>query len=719
MRLKSGFVAPKSSRSHAAHRDTPSIVFDMIHRYPFSAIVGQDMLRRALALNAVRPDIGGLLVRGERGTAKSTAARALAHLLPALDAIEGCRFACDPSAPAYTRCDECQARAEAGEDLRSESRATPFVDLPVGATEDRVVGTLDIQKVLESGARHFEPGILAAANRGILYVDEVNLLDDHVVDALLDAAAMGVNLVEREGVSFSHPARFILIGTMNPEEGDLRPQLTDRFGLSVDVAAVEGLDARTEILRRRLAFDNDPESFSETWAQAEASLGERIKAARERLPRVRIRDRDLRVTAEMVSVAGVDGHRAELAILKTAQANAAFEERADIALSDLAMAARLALGHRIRRGPFEGEAADMSMVDAVLDRHGKDKDEGEGDDDEGGAHRAGEEGGKGPESPQGSPGDPGPGAAPPGEAPDGSTGIPRPGDVNPNENGPERPVASAQDAFELKKVEMRLDRRERRASGRRSRTRIDTRRGRYVRAEPAEGRLDDIAFDATLRATAIRQAPLVDGAALDVTIDDIHRKVRERKAGNLILFVVDASWSMATAQRLEAAKGAVMSLLIEAYQRRDRVGLTVFRRRGTRVILPFTSSVSLARNRLKEVAVGGKTPLSHALYTADRMFERELLRDPTALPRLVLLTDGAGNISLTGRPPAEEAKMLSARLLKRGVRSLVIDLYARSSVCGTSPAESLARHLGGELCPLENLRADKVVRQVRAQLLDA
>jgi len=677
--------------------------------YPFSAVVGQADLRRALILCAVRPDIGGVLVRGERGTAKSTAARALAALLPPIRVVDGCRFACDPGAPDEALCDDCRARRVAGQPLAIATRRTPFVDLPIGATEDRVIGTLDIRRVLASGERHFEPGVLAAANRGVLYVDEVNLLDDHVVDVLLDAAAMGVNIVEREGVSFAHPARFILIGTMNPEEGDLRPQLTDRFGLAVDVHAADGIDDRVEILRRRLSFDADPTAFAARWAEAEAALRGAIVAARDRLAGVRLPDRALRLAAELVEAVRVDGHRAELAILKTAQANAAFEGRLAVGPDDLALAARLALRHRMRRGPFEGDGADLSVIDAVLERQGGG---GTWDDAEGGAHpSAGAHEQEGRDPLGGQPGAEGPAGVPDADA----GGVPRPGRVAPDDSTAERPMATGE-AFEVRRLDSTLDRLSRRPSGRRSLTHTDTRRGRYVRARPVEDRLDDIAFDATLRAAAIRQAPLAPEAAVEIAMEDLHRKVRVRKAGHLILFMVDASWSMATAERLAAAKGAVLSLLVDAYQRRDRVALAVFRRQGTRVVLPFTTSVTLARRRLRDIAVGGKTPLSHALYTADRLFENAMARDPGALPLLVILTDGAGNISLTGRPPAEEARLLADRLRRRGVRSLVIDLYHRTYASGRSPAADLAAHLRGDLSTVAALRADGVADQVRVRL---
>lgn len=680
----------------------------MVPRFPFTAIVGQAALKRALVLNAVRPDIGGLLIRGERGTAKSTAARALAALLPPIEVLEGCRFGCDPSLPRAQRCAFCRAGPEEG--AAHLWRPTPFVDLPVGATEDRVVGTLDIRRVLATGERHFEPGLLAAAHRGILYVDEVNLLDDHVVDVLLDAAAMGQNQVEREGISFSHPARFILVGTMNPEEGDLRPQLTDRFGLAVEVRAVAEIEERVEILRRRLAFDADPEAFRAAWAPAETALRQAIVAARERLPQVVLSEGNLRLAAEMVLAVGVDGHRAELAILKTAQAQAAFEGRTQILPADLALAARLALAHRSRGGPFESGSGDLSAIDAVLERTGRG---GEGEAEAEGAAL-------GPEPPRPGDGSGEPLVAPrPGaeglEALESGRGMPRDGAAEPATEGGERWV-EAREMVGLARLGGELDRLARRAEGRRQLARTETRRGRYVRARPAGARLDDIAFDASLRAAAIRQAPLAPPAALRLELEDLQRKVRVRKAGSLILFLVDASWSMATSERLAAAKGAVLALLVDAYQRRDRVGLAVFRRQGTRVVLPFTASVARARRLLGDIAVGGKTPLSHALYTADRLFAQALARDATALPVLVLLSDGAGNISLSGLPPAEEARLLAEGLRRRGVRSIVIDLYSPDRPAAHSPAAELAAHLGAQLSVVAALDADGVARLVRAEL---
>ncbi|MFQ6100048.1 MAG: ATP-binding protein [Anaerolineae bacterium] len=320
--------------------------------FPFAAIVGQERMKRALILNAIYPQIGGVLIRGERGTAKSTAARALAALLPEIEVVADCSFGCDPDQPA-TWCTECRERNDTGGELPRARRRTRFVDLPVSATEDRVVGTLDIERAIQKGERHFEPGVLAAANRGVLYVDEVNLLDDHVVDLLLDAAAMGVNVVEREGISFSHPARFILIGTMNPEEGDLRPQLLDRFALCVDIRGIGDPAARMAIMERNLAYEADPEGVCAEWAPKEQKLSREIARARRLLPNVRHSQSDLATIATAMSELGVDGHRADLVVLKAARAHAAFEGHTRLSDRDILLAAELALPHRLKRHPLQ------------------------------------------------------------------------------------------------------------------------------------------------------------------------------------------------------------------------------------------------------------------------------------------------------------------------------------------------------------------------------
>ncbi len=345
--------------------------------FPFTAIVGQERMKRALILNAVSPRIGGVLIRGERGTAKSTAARALAALLPDMEIVADCRFSCDPNRPDQW-CDDCRERHADGV-LAVTIRRTPFIDLPVSATEDRVVGTLDIEQAIQKGEKHFEPGVLASANRGLLYVDEVNLLDDHVVDLLLDSAAMGVNIVEREGISFSHPARFILVGTMNPEEGDLRPQLLDRFAFSVNITGLKDATQRVQIMERRLAFEVSPVEFQEEWAPSEKALSDRISRAQSMVNKVRYSRRDLASIAGLTAALNVDGHRADLVILRGAQAHAAFHGRDRITDEDIILAAELALPHRVKGRMFQETAVSASELEDRLSEVQSDMGDGDMD----------------------------------------------------------------------------------------------------------------------------------------------------------------------------------------------------------------------------------------------------------------------------------------------------------------------------------------------------
>jgi Mg-chelatase subunit ChlI len=341
-------------------------------QYPFTAIVGQELMKKALVLNLINPKLGGVLIRGEKGTAKSTAVRALAELMEERGQAENCPFNCDPEDP-LNLCESCREKLEREGGLKTVKGRMRVVDLPVSATEDRVVGTLDIEEALKRGEKKFEPGILAQANRNILYVDEINLLDDHVVDVLLDSAAMGVNSIEREGISFSHPARFILVGTMNPEEGDLRPQLLDRFGLVADVAGERSVESRTEVVKRRLAYENDPEAFCLSYESEQKELRNKINKAKRLLPDVEIGDAALRTAAEISIALNVDGHRSDITMVKTAAALAAFSGATRISRQNLLDAARLALPHRLRRQPFEEGEFDFGRVGEIADKYWTDK----------------------------------------------------------------------------------------------------------------------------------------------------------------------------------------------------------------------------------------------------------------------------------------------------------------------------------------------------------
>lgn len=334
--------------------------------FPFSALVGQERMKLALILNVIDPAIDGVLIRGEKGTAKSTAVRSLAQLLPEIPVVPDCPFRCHPTRP-REMCSACRRRVEAGETLPSEIRKMRVLDLPVGATEDRVVGSLDIEHALKTGEQRFEPGILGKVHRGILYVDEVNLLEDHIVDVLLDAAAMGVNHIEREGVSYSHPSQFVLVGTMNPEEGDLRPQLLDRFGLCVDVTGIRDPHLRVQVIQRRQAFEADPEAFRRTWEAEDARLREAIVSAEKLLPRVRVDEETLEVIATLSVDLGVDGHRADVAMVKTVGALAAFRGRTEVTEEDIGEAAGLVYPHRLKKTPFEDKI--LSQEEVVTSVH--------------------------------------------------------------------------------------------------------------------------------------------------------------------------------------------------------------------------------------------------------------------------------------------------------------------------------------------------------------
>ncbi|AXE84949.1 putative cobaltochelatase [Streptomyces sp. Go-475] len=653
--------------------------------FPFTAVVGQDDLRLALLLNAVSPAVGGVLVRGEKGTAKSTAVRALSALLPQVPVVPGCRFSCDPVSP-DPGCPDGPHETGGGVE-----RPARMVELPVGASEDRLVGALDIERALSEGVKAFEPGLLADAHRGILYVDEVNLLHDHLVDLLLDAAAMGASYVEREGVSVRHAARFLLVGTMNPEEGELRPQLLDRFGLTVEVAASREPDQRVEVVRRRLAYDDDPAGFASRWAEEEAEVRARIVAARELLPSVRLGDGALRQIAATCAAFEVDGMRADIVMARTATALAAWAGRTDVLAEDVRQAALLALPHRRRRNPFDAPGLDEDKLDETLEEFGGPEDDDPDPD-------------PGPDGPGGGGGQPDPGEGPEG----GDTGA-RPeagegGQPQPSGGG-EQSAVRPSEPFRTKVLSVPgigegL-------AGRRSRAR--TEHGRTTGARRPRGALTKLHLAATVQAAAPHQrARGRSGPGLVVRRDDLRQATREGREGNLVLFVVDASGSMAARQRMSAVKGAVLSLLLDAYQRRDKVGLVTFRGTGADVALPPTSSVDAAAARLESLPTGGRTPLAAGLLRAHDVLRVERLRDPARRPLVVLVTDGRA----TGGPEPVALAGRAARLFAAdGVASVVVDCESGPVRLGL--AGQLAGELGGTAVTLDELRADSIAGLVK------
>ncbi len=594
--------------------------------YPFSAIVGQDLLRLALVLCAIRPEIGGVLIRGEKGTAKSTAVRGLASVL-----------------------------AEAG--------FGRLVELPIGATEDRVIGSLDLQRVLRDGEHAFTPGLLAEAHGGVLYVDEVNLLHDHLVDVLLDAAAMGRVHIERDGVSHSHEARFMLVGTMNPEEGELRPQLLDRFGLTVDVRASRDVDERAEVIRQRMAFEADPAGFSRRYAEHDAALAQRIALARRVVADVVLPDAELRRIAALCAAFGVDGMRADLVVARAAVAHAAWRGADVVEEQDIRVAAQLALPHRRRRDPFDEPELDPQKLDDALAQTDTD-----------------------PE-PEPDPDPPGGGASNPDE--------PQPH----SSSSSTRPSAPPGASFRTRLLTVPGvgDG----APGRRSRAR--NRSGAVVSAHATEG------FGVHLFGTVLAAARRARTAgAPRVEPDDLRRAIREGREANLVIFVVDASGSMAARDRMAAVSGATLSLLRDAYQRRDKVAVITFRGADARVLLPPTSSVYVASRRLARFGTGGKTPLAQGLLAARDMVARERLRDPARRSLVVVLTDGRAT---GGSDPVGTAGRAADLLVAEGASAVVVD--CETSWLRLGLAEQLAGRLGAPTVRLAQLRADGLTEVVR------
>jgi magnesium chelatase subunit D len=648
--------------------------------YPFSAIVGQEKMKLALILNVINPRIGGVLLRGEKGTGKSLIVRAIANLLPEVAAVAGCPFHCDPARP-KDMCDACNAKATKGEKLSITKRSVSVVELPVGATEDRLVGTIDIEKAIKTGEKHFDPGILAQANRNILYIDEVNLLDDHLVDVLLDAAAMGVNFVEREGVSFSHPSQFVLIGTMNPEEGELRPQLLDRFALSVEVKGIPYREARAEIVRKRIAFESDPTAFVAAQLENQEMVRKKITAATQLLPKVNLSPELLDLITQICTDFAVDGHRADITMYKTACTIAAYNGRTEVAEEDIKEAAELVLPHRQRRQPFEEPHLEQQQVQESIQKWNKDKQT---------------------QPPQ----------TDSSQNPDNSDAE--------QEKSTKEQVFQADSPYTVKPLATPiLDQIQRSGTGRRSKTLSDSKRGHYVDNVIPKGKVEDLAFDATLRAAAPYQKRRREESngqtALLIENCDLREKVRESKMGNLIVFIVDASGSMAAEERMSATKGAVLSLLLDAYQRRDRVGMVAFRKDTAELVLPPTNSVELAQKYLSKLPTGGRTPMAHGLQLGMETIKNYVRGDKEVVPLLVLVSDGRANVNLYGGDPIEEAKAVAREIASSGIQSLSLDTERDFITFGL--VKQICDEMKGRYLRLEELSAVPIALAVRGNLV--
>lgn len=646
--------------------------------YPFAGIVGQEEMKLALLLNLIDPAIGGVLIMGHRGTGKSTAVRALADLLPQISRARDCFYGCDP-VDEEGLCDDCFARLSANGKLMTERARVPVVELPLGATEDRVCGTINIERALREGVKRFEPGLLARANRGFLYIDEVNLLEDHLIDLLLDVSVTGRNIVERESVSVEHPARFVLVGSGNPEEGELRPQLLDRFGLQVEVRTSSDLDERVLIVERREAFEDDPEAFCAQMRGEQESLRRKLARARKNLTMVKLPRRLLRRVAELCHELKVDGHRGEIVIARAARALAALEGRREVSDADVRRVAPLALNHRLRRDPFE-QRGGGSRVEQKLDQLFP---PGAGDVESAeAARRAGQ-------------------SSMPNDDDRGGKGRgPRDASANPK-NKDERPAPPELDASLPEKLFDSLsDARQMKNAAPQSKRRSthlqkssDSRRGRYVRATGTKTPGARIALEATLRMTAgsgqwavgsENLAPLLPTAHCPLPTDFRYKRFK-RRAGTLFIFAVDTSGSMAL-NRIAQAKGALARLLQQSYVRRDRVALITFRGAGAELLLQPGTGVTRAGRLLDELSVGGATPLAAGLSSALGVAARAR-REGAARIALLIFTDGRANVPLRAdgvlddssrrRLVEEELKMLGAAVRQAEVDAFVIDTQNR------------------------------------------
>ena len=638
--------------------------------YPFAAVVGQEQAKKALLIALVNPKAGGLLIGGRKGTAKSVLARSTKELI-------------EPK---------------------------QFIDLPLNVTEDMLFGSIDIEYAVSKGQKRFAPGILARANENVLYIDEVNLLRQELLLAVLDANAAGMNQVERDGISFTHPVQLTVLATMNPEEGVLPQHILDRFGMYVDVASEMELEQRVKIMRQALAYGSDVASFREEYATVTQELRAKIARALELLPQIQLSDAMLILAAQMVSQALCAGHRAEIYLLEAAKALAALAGRAYVLPKDVEEAAQFVLPHRMRKPP-EPQEPEASEQDSSE----QDEDESENNNDE--AQDNTEDNSRDdnnlPPPPLDNNDD---GAADDeqdkNEQDEKDAQEPK---QNNDQLAPEEQIADIDKSFRLPKMLLELgkDRNIRRGSGKRSTTRTDLKQGRYVRAELPKAKVEDLAFDATIRAAAPFQKMREDnGCALNIKQEDLRQKVREKRIGNTFLFAVDASGSMGARERMRAVKGAIFYMLQEAYQKRDRVGMIAFRRQKAELLLPITRSVDLAQKCLAELPTGGKTPLADGLAVALQTLSMLNKHDSELEPILVLVTDGRANATeADGGDPVASALKMAERIGKAKITSVVID--TESDFIKLGLAKRVAAAMGANYYTLQRLTKDSIIRIVR------
>ena len=629
--------------------------------YPFAAIVGQEQAKRAVLAALVNPRAGGLLIGGSKGSAKTLLVRSSSALLG----------------------------------------KQQLINLPLNITEDMLFGSIDIEYAVSKGAKRFAPGLLSRANGNIIYIDEANLLRSELLTAVLDTAASGINCVERDGISYSEQLQFTVIGSMNPEEGTLPSHILDRFGMYVDVQGSKEISERVEIMHRILQFEQNPQSFCNTYAKETDDLKKQLEKAQELLAEVNITEAMMTLAAQMCAQAFCAGHRAEIYLLETARALAALAGRTYILPQDMDDAAQLVLVHRMRKPPEQQEEQQENTEQEPEEDNLENQDDESQDNDDDDCQL--------PPPPSNEDEDNG-------QDDDDDDNEREDEDNPPDENqlAPEERIADIDKHFKMPKMLLDLgkNRAIRRGSGKRSTTRTDYKQGRYVRAELPKGKVEDLAFDATIRAAAPMQKLREDnGCALNIKSEDMRQKVREKRIGNTFLFAVDASGSMGARERMRAVKGAIFYMLQEAYQKRDRVGMIAFRRQAAELLLPITRSVDMAQKCLAQMPTGGKTPLADGLSKALLILSLLNKRDKEMEPVLILLTDGRANAVAEGDDPIASALKMAEKIREAKITALVID--TESGFIKLGLAKKIAAAMGASYYTLQNLSKDDIIHIVK------
>lgn len=628
--------------------------------FPFSAIVGQEEMKLALMLNVVDPLIGGVLIMGHRGTGKSTAVRALADLLPQISVVDGCPFNCDPK-DELGLCNECSQRQK----LAVELRSIPVIELPLGATEDRVCGTIAIERALREGVKTFEPGLLAHANRGFLYIDEVNLLEDHLVDLLLDVAATGRNRVEREGVSVEHPSQFVLVGSGNPEEGELRPQLLDRFGLHVDVVTPTDAEQRILIVERREAYDRESEAFGRLYEEEQARLRAGIVRARRTFAKVKIDHQLLRQMVEMCIALSVDGHRGELTLMRASRALAALEGRKKVTAADVKRVSAMCLRHRLRRNAFEETVSD-EVISQVLDDQFGNESQSQAVDQKAQSAK----------------------------------------DASSSAKQFPSPPASG-----VGKLHIESDQTRRRTKGqtsksesKRNRKGMNNNRGRHARSVSKRRQTTKVAVAATLRAIAVNN----ERRGLQITpvdADTLRYKLFSRKNGALLIFAIDTSGSMA-ARRIALAKRIMLDRLRQSYVNRDQIAIVSFRGPSATLDLPPSRSILRARRTVDSLQMGGGTPLAAGLAAALDLVRS--VRNDDGECVVLIFTDGRANVPLQqlpgiARPQSIESELQSLASAFRQTHARVVVIDTQHEFESNEETQRLAAWLNAQFVKASSL----------------